>query len=290
MARIPNALLDQKAFGRGANQPMLDVTFGGQNAFAPNLTEWVSNQAYVRRNLICVLLEAPRFFQLMPDPQKWVDTLKSIVELHAKTIEGLNGGITLEFDEHAVGGAGEMQQEVTDSKRARSEPVFTFVEKYGLPIQTFLYQWLTYGVMDPDTKIALVNTLTGTKPTDMLADQYTASMLFMEPDPSHTKINRSWVCTNMMPKSAGTIEAKRDLTAASEILTLNIEFTSIAQFNLGTNLFAQSILDQINQQNANPYTKKSFISAISSDVAASTESYRSNIENLGKASVLQGAV
>jgi hypothetical protein len=285
MSRVTDAILNQKAFGRGSNQPMLDATYGGQMGYAPSLAEWVSNAAYVRRNLICVLLEAPAFFEYMPDPQKWRDTLKSLVELHPRSIEGLNAGLTLEFDEHPVGGAGEMQQEVTDSKRARSEPVFTFVEKYGMPIQTFLYQWITYGIMDPDTKFALSNTLDGTKPSDMLPDQYTASMLFMEPDPQHKRVVKSWVVTNMMPKGTGEIIGKRDLTAAGEVGNLSVEFTGIAQFNLGTNIFAQTILDNINMTNANPYLRPSFVDKIDPKVAASTKGYASEVANLGSAAV-----
>lgn len=285
MSRVTDAILSQKAFGRGSNQPMLDPTFGGQMGYAPNLAEWVSNAAYVRKNLICVLLEAPTFFQHMPDPQKWVDTLKSLVELHPRTIEGLNAGLTLEFDEHPVGGGGEMQQEVTDSKRARTEPVFTFVEKYGMPIQTFLYNWITYGIMDPDTKFALSNTLAGERPEDMLPDQYTASMLFMEPDPQHKRIVKSWVVTNMMPKGTGEIIGKRELTAAGEVNTLSVEFTGIAQFNLGTNIFAQSIMDKINMVNANPYLRPSFISAVSPGVEASAKGYISEVDALAKAAV-----
>jgi hypothetical protein len=287
MSRITDAILDQRAFGRGMNQPMLDPTFGGQMGYAPNIAEWVSNQAYVRRNVIPVLLEAPGFFQYMPDPQKWIDCLKSIVELHCRSIEGLNAGITLDFDEHPVGGGGAVQHEVTDSKREQSNVTMQFVEKYGMPIQTFLYNWITYGIMDPDVKFALSNTLQGNRPEDMLADQYTMSMLFMEPDPQHKRVVKSWVVTNMMPKSTGEIIGKRDLTSASEVLNLSIEFTGIAQFNLGTNLFAQSILDTINMNNANPFLRPSPVAEISADVDNSVNGYKSGVETLGESAVVR---
>lgn len=285
MARITDAILGQQAYGRGSNQPMLDPTFGGQMGYSPVLTEWVSNQAYVRRNLIPILLEAPRFFQLMPDPQKWVDTLRSIVELHCRTIEGLNAGLKVEFDEHPVGGAGEMQQEITDVKRDRSEPVFTFVEKYGRPIGNFFYQWITYGMMDPDSKFALINTVEGTRPDDMLADWYTMSVAFIEPDPQHRRAVNTWVVANMMPKGTGDIIGKRDLTSASEVTTLNIEFTGIAQYNLGTNLFGQQLLDQINMTNSNPYLRPTFIESIDADVDSASHGYRNGVETLGTAAV-----
>jgi hypothetical protein len=163
--------------------------------------------------------------------------------------------------------------------------VFTFVEKYGMPIQTFLYQWITYGIMDPDTKFALANTLTGDKPEDMLPDQYTASMLFMEPDPQHKRVVKSWVVTNMMPFGTGDIVGKRELTAAGEINTLSVQFTGIAQFNLGTNIFAQSILDSINMNNANPYLRPSFIQGVDAKVGASSKGYASEVASLGAGAV-----
>lgn len=280
MARLTEAILGQKAFGGHANQPMLDLTYGGQHGWAPNLTEWVSNQAYVRRNLVCVLLEAPRFFTLMPDPAKWVSTLKSLLELHCRSIEGFNAALTVDTDEHPVGGAGEMQQEVINVTRARTEPSFTFVEKYGRPIQTFIQHWIQYALMDPETKYALVGTLEK-KPDDLLADWFSCSALFFEPDPTHRKVVQAWVTTNMFPKETGEIVGKRDLTSASEILNLTIPFTGISQYGLGVNLFAQKILDGININNANPYTRKSFIEAVSSDVAAAAEGYKKNAEDVG---------
>ena len=280
MARLTEAILGQKAFGGHANQPMLDLTYGGQHGWAPNLTEWVSNQAYVRRNLVCVLLEAPRFFTLMPDPAKWVSTLKSLLELHCRSIEGFNAALTVDTDEHPVGGAGEMQQEVINVTRARTEPSFTFVEKYGRPIQTFIQHWIQYALMDPETKYALVGTLER-KPEDLLADWFSCSALFFEPDPTHRKVVQAWVTTNMFPKETGEIVGKRDLTSASEILNLTIPFTGISQYGLGVNLFAQKILDGININNANPYTRKSFIEAVSSDVAAAAEGYMKNAEDVG---------
>jgi hypothetical protein len=288
MTRITNSLVTT-GWATGATQPMLDFSYGGQHGYSPNLTEWVSNQAYIRRNLICILLEAPGFFQLMPNPEIWVRSLKSLVELHARTIEGFNAALTVEFAEHPVGGAGEMQQEVTDVKRVRTEPVFGFVEKYGRPIQTFLEMWIRYGMMDPDAKIAMAGTLnskavaptrggyqgqsagslavTNGRPNDLLADWSTMTCLFIEPDNLHQSVVKSWVTTNMMPRETGPIEGKRDLTSASELLELSIPFTGISQYGLGVNKLAQAILDSINITNAVPFLHDAFIHKAQAAVA-----------------------
>lgn len=290
MARDTTDLVMQnQTYAQYVKQPILDLTKGGQHGYAPVLTEWISNQAYVRRQLIPILLEAPAFFQYMDNKEKWVATLRALVELHPRTIEGFSAGLTVELDEHPVGGGGEMQQEFTDVKRARTEPVFTFTEKYGMPIQTFLYNWITYGLMDPETKTAMVGTLSGTGgdgdsyPPNMLASYYSMTMLFIEPDPTHRKVQKAWITTNMFPKGTGEIVGKRDLTTASEVLNLNVEFTGISQYNLGTVLMAQTILDAININNANPYLREAFVTGIESDVTGAADTgYDKGIVTLGE--------
>jgi hypothetical protein len=110
-------------------------------------------------------------------------------------------------------------------------------------------------------------------------------MLFMEPDPQHKRVVKSWVVTNMMPKGTGEIIGKRDLTSPGEMSTLSVEFTGIAQFNLGTNLFAQTILNQMNMTNANPYLRPSVVSGLTAAVDGAAKGYKSEVESLGASAV-----
>ncbi len=277
MARLTDSLLGQKAFARSANQPMIDITSGGQFGYAPNIAQYTSNAAYVRKNIFPIVLEAPRFFQLMPDPQKWVQSLKVLIENRSITIEGLNRTLKPEFDDHQVGGGGEIQQEVVDVKRTRSEPVHTFIEMYGAPITTFINYWIQYGMMDPETKYALVGTLSGQKPDDLLPDWFTATILYIEPDPLMRKVVKSWVCTNMMPMEGVEDIGKKDPTSPSEILKITMPFTAITQSGAGVNTFAQKIMDSIKITNANPYERASFIQNISSDLQAIKEGFSDSI-------------
>lgn len=285
MSRLTNALLDKTAFGGGLQAPALDFTYGGMQGYAPDLTQWVSNQAQIRRNLMCILVEAPAFFQLMPNPDKWVASLRSLVETHAKTIDGLNATLEVETDTHNVGGAGELQDEVTNVTRARTTPSFTFVEKYGMPIGTFLHNWIDYGLMNPDTKYASAGTLPGIRPADMLADWYSMTCLFIEPDPTFNFAVKSWLVTNMYPKSTGEIIGKKDLTAASEITTLSVDFTGIAQYGLGVNIVAQRLLAALNISNANPYLRPAFLQDLGADVKNTPEGFSVNTNRLAQTAV-----
>lgn len=285
MSRLTDAIISG-AYTRDIERPMLDLARGGQHGWSPDLTGWVSNQAYVSRPLVCILLEPPKLFTVMPESQKWVASLKALFELHARSIDGMNGGLKVDTDSHPVGGAGEIQEEVTNVTREVSQPKFTFVEKYGRPIQTLLDYWIRYGMMDPETKFALAGTLGNDNVNDLLADWYTASCLFFVPDPLHKKVDKAWISTNMFPKSNGEITAKRDLTSGQEILTLDIEFSAISQYGLGVTQFAQNILDKTNTVNADPSMKPAFVNKVSADVeAATTTGYKSVLEGQGRNAV-----
>lgn len=289
MARLSDALLNQQAFHKGRSVPMTDLRYGASNGFGGmDLSEFSSATHYVRRNLVCLLIEAPKGFQYLPDPQFWVSALKSMVEVHAKSIEGFNAGLEVEVAETPVAGGGEMFQDFTNITRARTNPSFTFTDMYGRPIQNFLHDWITYLIGDPDNKVPMLSTIANVRPQDLLADMYSATMLFYEPDPTHTKVAKAWLTTNMYPKSTGEIVGKRDLTTAGETSELSIEFTGVSQTGLGVVSFAQSLLDRINITNANPNLRAAFMQNIASDVIASTATgYKGSAEKLGASTVVR---
>lgn len=269
MGRLNDSLMSAgNGYRVNIDRPILNLQLGGQHGWSPNLTQWVNNQAYVSRPLHCILLEAPKMFQRLPNPEKWVASLKALFELHAYAIEGFNAELKVDTEGHDVGGAGEKQHEVLNVTREVSTPKFTFIEKYGRPIQTLLDYWIRYGLMDPETKFALLGTVMGdaadtqggaNKVEDMLADWYSATCLFVVPDPDHRKVDKAWLTTNMFPTSTGQITGKRDLKSGQELLTLDIEFPGLSQVGVGVNKFAQSILDTINLTKADPFMRTAFV-------------------------------
>lgn len=270
LERVKNALATG-AYNSN-NEKMLDLEFGGQNGWSPrlgyidssdskNYSEWISNHKYVSKNIIAVVLQTPRFFDYMPEPQKWVKTFKSLMELHSKSIEGLQSGLTVEFSEHAVGGAGEMQEELTNVTRARSTITHTFEEKAGKPINRFLTDWIRYGMMDPDTKHALIGTIANFNSAELYTpDYYTASILYFEPDITGRTVVEAWLCTNMAPKSNGEVVGKRDLTSGGEVKEMAIEFTSITMYNQAVRQLAQNILTNMTTIKTDPNNLPLFVS------------------------------
>lgn len=288
MSRVAETIATNVGWAQGRQNPMVDLRYGGQMGFAPDLTQYISNQAYVRRNLICLLVEAPRGFQMLGGQgDKWVGTLRALVETQAISIEGLQAGLEVDVQDTApVGGGGEQHQDFVNVTKQRSNPVFRFNEKYGMPVSSFFRAWITNLMMDPDTKVANIATLAGgTVPPDMLADMYAATMAFIEPDPTHKKVVKSWLCTNMFPTGTGEVIGRRELTAASEATNYDITFTAISQFGIGVDQFCQKLLDSINITNANPYLRQAFVQEIAADVAAVTQGYREGAQNLGNTAI-----
>lgn len=285
MARLPEAILGDIGYAKGSTNPMVDLAYGAQLGYAPDLTEFHNNAAYVRRHVFLLMLEAPRFTRLMPDSNKWVEAMRQIFEQHPRTVEGLQAGLKVTTDETPVGGGGEFQEEYTDVKRDRTTLSLSYNDKYGAPMNSLFSKWIRYGMMDPDSKVAGIATLTGERPTDMLPDWYTASLIAIEPDPTHTKVVRSWLLTNVFPKSDGEVVGSRDVTNAMNLSNFTVEFSSIAQYGLGVNVFAQQLFDRIQLANAMPSLRPAAIQQISADVDAVQRGYKYNVENLGSTAI-----
>ena len=273
MARLTDAILQaDSAYAEGRYAPTIDLKHGASFGFEVDMPSYVSNTQYIRRNLIARLIEAPRGFQYLPNPSQWIAALKSLIELHPKTWEGFNAQLTVEHASTPFGGAGEEQESVSNVTRARPAPSAAYVEKYGRPIATFWDQYILELLGDPITKIPNVVTRANAQGAvaDLLPDFVGFTVLFFEPDPTFTKIDKAWLITNMMPKAGAPVEGRRDLTAPGDQSEFNIEFTGISQVGFGVNQFAQTLLTAMNITGANPNLRPAFVGDIDPNVSAVT--------------------
>lgn len=285
MSRLADTILDNKGYNQYGRSAMVDIRKGGSNGPAPDYAAYVTNSAYVRRNIIAILIEAPRGFQDLEDPDYWVSTLKNLVELAPKTIEGLSQTLTVEHIENPFGGAGEVQQDISNVTRQRSAPQFTWNEKYGKAVASFLNGWVLNLIMDPDTKYPRVVKNTD-KPADLLPDYTGMTVLFIEPDPTHTKVITAWLSTNMRPTgTVAEISGSRDITAALQGADYSVEFTALTQIGEGVNSFAQEILDNMTLTGANPSLQEAFVREIDAEVEAADTGYANRVEKMASATI-----
>lgn len=273
MARLQNATFGENlAYHNQSSATMVDVREAGQQGYISDLRAYVSNAAYVRRNIIAIVMETPRGFNDLPESEAWHATLKALVETGAQSIEGLKSTLNVEYVQNAIGSSGEQQEDIAKVTRERSEVTFNWVEKYGKPVARFLDGWITYLIGDPDTGVPAVVALTDDV-ADQLPDYYTMSVMFIEPDPLHKHVVEAWLLTNMAPKQGATKEGRRDLTQAGESVTYSIPFTGMQQVGAGVNALAQQLLDQINFAGVNPNRREAFITGKSADAADARDGY-----------------
>jgi hypothetical protein len=272
MARLANKTLvnkptDKNALFGGATEPAIaDLRYSGQNGFMTDPKSLVSNANYVKRNVIAVLLESPTGFNDLPNPELLHGTLKALVERHAKSITGLVSTLTVEYVAQTVGGAGEEQEDPSNVTRARSNPSFVWPEKDGMPVQKFIDYWILNLLGDPETKVPRVVQFQDGDVSDLLPDYRGMSVLFFEPDSTHTKVEKCWLTTAMMPRVGGTVEGSRDLQAAGEGLEHTIEFTGVTQVGEGVKQVAQKFLDEMGLTSVNTNLRPAIIEAVSADV------------------------
>lgn len=267
--RYADTLLIDKAYATGRKVPMVDLKYGGNNGHMPDYPGYISNSPYVRRNLIIRLLAAPRGFLLLPEPEKWIETLKALIELHPQSVTGFNNQLSVEMKEAPFGGAGEMQETVSNVTRSRVQPVFNYVEKYGRPITTFYDRWVTELLMDPNSKYPNVCTRVGARDQiiDLLPDFTSATIIAFEPDPTFTKIDKAWIVTDLKPKGdLAPQEGVRDIHTGGELVEFPINFTGVAQTGPGVDLVAQKLLDQMTLTGANPMTRQAFTDSVDGNV------------------------
>lgn len=288
MQRNDKTFIGNMAYGamnRGGS-PMLNLAEGGFFGWSPDLANTLSEQGYVRKPLEVVVLETPRFCNLMPNPDQWHSSFRNLFERKATRVSGFNSGLTVETDDHAAGGAGELMQEPVNVTRARTEPAFSFVDPYGRPIQKLHDIWIRYGIMDPDAKYAMLSTLGNRTPTDLLADWYSMTLLVYEPDPVRQGVEKAWLTTNFYPLDNGPEEGIRDLTEASSLSRLELRYSGLSTVGNGIKAFAQEIMNFTSVANADPYNKASFIQEIAPDVlAAANAGFRADAERTGAQNV-----
>lgn len=287
--RHADTLMDDRGWGKGRSAPMIDPRYGGSNGHMPDYPAYISNSPYVSRNLIIRLLAAPLGFQYLPDPERWVATLKALIELHPQSVTGFNNQLTVEMKETTFGGAGEMQESVSNVTRSRVEPVFNYVEKYGRPITHFFDRWVTELLMDPNSKFPNVvtrNNNARSEIIDLLPDFTSATIIAFEPDPTFTKIDKSWIVADLKPKgSLAPSEAKRDIHTGGDLVEFPISFTGVAQTGPAVDLVALKMLQSMTLTGANPMARNAFTDDFSGDVKGVGIGYEEQLRAAAKDSI-----
>lgn len=285
---VEKRFLSQSAFGIGFTHDMIDTSVGGHMGFSADHRYWVNSANYIPRPLIPIVIQGPRFYQYMNDSAKRLEIFRSVMENHPITIEGINGKLNVARDSSPYGASGEIQEEVVNVTREPSTPTFTWFDKQGRAISTIWEDYIRNALMEEETKVAGVHMQSGNGPEDHLADLYAFTMLFIEPDPTHRKVVKAALCTNMFPGDGPDWTMRMDKTSNMQLQQITIPFTAITQHGTGVRRVAQSILDGISIKGANPHHRAAFISEIAPDVMSAASGYKHQVEQVRSDSVALG--
>ena len=281
MARVQNALLGQgQAYMFGTTNPALDIALGGQMGWSVNMVEWVNAQPYVRIDMVPIVMEVPTGFQDLPDSQLWIDAYVALWGTRMSRITGIQSTLTVDVVESAVGRAGEMFEVPSNATMARSQLSTECDEIYGRPIQKYLEAYNNLLIRDPNTGIANINTLSSTTRTDMLADVYSGTILFFEPNPCFAEPQDAVLCCNVFPKGAGDRTMSRELGQVGDKVTLNVEWGCIAQRGYGVLKLAREMMQLINIAGANPTMAVPLVSEASADAQSARRSFQQGVADL----------
>lgn len=278
MGRLNNTFLEGQGPNAFTTSPMVDPSRGNTFGFMPDYAGFVSSAIYVRKNLLAIVLETPRGLRDMPNSEAWVRISKAFFETASYRIDGLQATLEAEMVSTPWGIAGEQLESVGKVTRQQSSPQHTLDERYGRPFQNWAEGILTNLHQDPDTGWPRVIHNTGAQPNDFLPDYNTFTVLYLEPDPTFRFVDKAFLCFNMIPKTGGVHEARKDATAGGEKQELTIGFTAITQHGYGVKQLATKILRRMSLNNINPYYRKAALDDLSADVrAANTVGYMADL-------------
>lgn len=255
-------LTSGQGYALGSTRQMTDLTIAGQNGLSLDLRTIVGNAPYVSRPTRALLLEAPRAFAYLPNPEMWVAALKSLVETASETIDGLDQSVRVEYVQTNLG-ATEIQEEMARVTRERSEVTMKWTDRKGMPISRFFRGWIEMVLGNPETQIpglvAFSTFINAPMSISYTPDFNGATMLFFEPDEYFRTINKAWLITDMKPDNAGEIRGQKDLTAAGEKLEITVKFTGVQQVGEGVDYLAQVILNSMGKYGLNVSSRRAFV-------------------------------
>lgn len=254
---------------------------GGVGGWAMNYEEFLGMKQLVRSRLRAVMMTYPRAFDLAPDPAGLRAMLAGLMERNYLSIDGLNKTLEVDFVDTQAGHAGEMWEDPSFVKRARTQVQYRWNEKEGRPISRFWEYYIVNFIGDPSTQVPAI-AQQASRAADWLPDMYTFSMCFFDTDASGMHVKDAWLVANMWPHSSGTIDGKTEVGQAGDKHDHDIQFGGVAQVGPGVDALAQGILNGFSLNGANALNRTPFISAVDPSILAAPTTLANQINALGQ--------
>lgn len=273
-------LTPNQGIATGVQQAVINPAYtGAVGGHGPNYEEYLGMKQLVRSRLRAVELTYPRGFDLLPDPVGMRNMLRGLMERNYLSIDGLNKTLEVDIVDTPAGHAGELWEDPSFVKRARTQVQYRFNEKEGRPVSRFFEYYITQLIGDPATQVPAAAQL-GSRAQDWLPDMYSFAMMFFDTDASGMHVKDAWIVANMFPHSSGTIDGKTEVGQAGDKHDHDIQFGGIAQVGPGVDALAQSVLNGFSLNGANAFNRTPFIASIDPSILAAPSGLSNQIETL----------
>ena len=221
-----------------------NIVDGGQLGTGIQITRLDAATPLVFNPAVLVVTQTPAMWNNNPRAQKM---LKSLVEVHAKSVSGLDVTYQLETASTPVGWDGQEMKVPTRTTRQGVDPSFTWQEVTGNLVWNFMRKWI-FDIQHPDTNASLMSAQgiaveqgSNTMPP-FLMSSFCMSMVAIQFDPTMRPENiiDGFYYTCMFPITTGEFGIERTW-GTTQTKERSIQFTALVQHNDNTKWLAQEI-------------------------------------------------
>lgn len=262
-------VLEMDGFLTGYNVSATSFTDTGQFGFTPNHRAWGHLGLQTKENLVIMVLDYPRGFDDLPNPEKWIEAFNAIMTDLPSITEGFNWTQTPEFNEVEVGGTGDMHHTPAGMKFTPTEISTALTDRMGYVIEKFVKGWWDHLLMEVDTKRPAVTALPGNEKKEFIfSDDYRGGVIIaFEPDVAMRRVNKAQIVYNVMPKDGLESTGKRDLNATKELAQYTLTWTGTAVRDKGALQVAQMLLDLLVSNSVIASNRSAIVTEINQRVA-----------------------
>lgn len=246
---IDGLITNAGALGATSSSTVADIQYGAQLGYGPNLPQIDGATPLILAPVVAIVTHVPTMFA---DIDNASDTLKALVERHAKEITGIDFGYQLEGQGTPVGHDSQELHMPTNSKRTPVTPTFVWPELAGNLVWNFHRMWIER-IKHPDTQASsMTSSNLDSTMSPMLMSSFTMDVLFLQFDPTLRPENLidAWFITNMWPQETGMFGAKRQI-GHSEMPERQIAYYGILQHNPNTKAAGQIVAQALGLHKVN---------------------------------------
>lgn len=239
MSRLLDAINKDGFDGLGGYKNTMNISKGGVNGLLPKIgaidsdgklkDAWVSNHAYIREDIIPVVLKTPKAFDFLQGKELWKSTWISIITEHMHNISGFTSTVEVSTDEERIGKGEEMQETPTGVRVARTVITGEAKEKANKTISKFLSLVAFYTIKDQYSDRPLVSQFLD---IDAIGGGYTpdywsGAVLWIEPDITKQMVVDAWYSVQVYFKNSGDRTGSKNKESAGESVSLALNLASI---------------------------------------------------------------